>query len=278
MRASSGRSSPASVKSVFAGSAWRTTSGPRATPGRAGRAARSTTTSGPSLTSRLSAANRPPRASAGWRSGTWSSCSSTGSSSTAASSSISLPAPSIDTGAGLERVSCVVQGKTSNYDTDLLRSLVDRASEISNKPYGGTRSPDDVSMRVIADHARTTAFMIAQGIMPDRTGREYVLRRVMRRAIRHGHRLGIEKPFLAPGRALASWRAWVTQYPELRERNDLMASVTVEAEEVRFRQTIERGLGLLGRALRRASSRRGRRRWAAPTRSSSTTPTGFRSI
>jgi alanyl-tRNA synthetase len=93
-----------------------------------------------------------------------------------------LPAPSIDTGAGLERLSGVVQGKLSNYDTDLLRSLIERAAEISGKPYGGTMSPDDVSMRVIADHARTTAFCIAEGILPDRTGREYVLRRVMRRA------------------------------------------------------------------------------------------------
>jgi alanyl-tRNA synthetase len=155
----------------------------------------------------------------------------------------SLPAPSIDTGAGLERVSCVVQGKTSNYDTDLLRALVDRASDLSNKPYGGTRSPDDVSMRVIADHARTTAFMIAQGIMPDRTEREYVLRRVMRRAIRHGHRLGIEKPFLHEVTRSVIELMGET-YPELRERKDLIANVT-EAEEVRFRQTIERGLGLL---------------------------------
>jgi alanyl-tRNA synthetase len=154
-----------------------------------------------------------------------------------------LPAPSIDTGAGLERLACVVQGKTSNYDTDLLRSLVERAAELSHKPYGGTRSPDDVSMRVIADHARTTAFMIAQGIMPDRTGREYVLRRVMRRAIRHGHRLGIKEPFLHQV-ALAVVEGMGDQYPELRERKDLIASVT-EAEEVRFRQTIERGLGLL---------------------------------
>src|SRR5215216_5192865 len=107
-----------------------------------------------------------------------------------------LPAPSIDTGGGLERMCLAVQGKLSTYDTDLLRSLVEKASEISRKKYGATMAPDDVSMRVIADHARTTAIMIADGVMPDRTGREYVLRRVMRRAIRHGHRLGIEKPFL----------------------------------------------------------------------------------
>src|SRR5690606_26988155 len=103
--------------------------------------------------------------------------------------------------------------------------------------------PDDVSMRVIADHARTTAFLIAEGVMPDSTGREYVLRRVMRRAVRHGHRLGIAEPFLHRVAARVV-ETMGQQYPELRERADLIASVT-EAEEVRFRQTIERGLSLL---------------------------------
>src|SRR5215216_5844638 len=154
-----------------------------------------------------------------------------------------LPAPSIDTGGGLERMCVAAQGKLSNYDTDLLRSLVDKASEISRKKYGGSMAPDDVSMRVIADHARTTAIMIADGVMPDRTGREYVLRRVMRRAIRHGHRLGIEKPFLHQV-TKSVIELMGTQYPELRERQDMIASIT-EGEEVRFRQTIERGLGLL---------------------------------
>jgi len=154
-----------------------------------------------------------------------------------------LPAPSIDTGAGLERLACVTQGKTNNYDTDLLRQLVDRASELSGKRYGGSMDKDDVSMRVIADHARTTAFLIAEGVMPDRSGKEYVLRRVMRRAIRHGHRLGIARPFLHEV-ALRVVDAMGDQYPELRERRDHIASVA-ENEEVRFRQTIERGLSLL---------------------------------
>ncbi|MBP9113018.1 MAG: alanine--tRNA ligase, partial [Polyangiaceae bacterium] len=108
-----------------------------------------------------------------------------------------LPAPSVDTGAGLERLSSVVQGKSSNYDTDLLASLVEKAASIAGKPYGRTLGDDDVSMRVIADHARTTAFLIAEGVFPDRAEKEYVLRRVMRRAIRHGHRLGIKEPFFA---------------------------------------------------------------------------------
>jgi alanyl-tRNA synthetase len=154
-----------------------------------------------------------------------------------------LPAPSIDTGMGLERLAGLVQGKTTNYDSDLLRALVDSAAELSGKKYGGSMQPDDVSMRVIADHARTAAFLIAEGIMPDRTGREYVLRRVMRRAIRHGHRLGIEKPFLhqVADRVVDNMGE---HYPELRERRDHILSV-VEGEEVRFRQTIERGLSLL---------------------------------
>src|SRR5690606_37866889 len=154
-----------------------------------------------------------------------------------------LPKPSIDTGAGLERLASVVQGKKTNYGVDLLENLVLEASGIAQKKYGGTMAPDDVSMRVIADHARTTAFLIAEGVMPDSTGREYVLRRVMRRAVRHGHRLGIAEPFLHRVAARVV-ETMGQQYPELRERADLIASVT-EAEEVRFRQTIERGLSLL---------------------------------
>jgi alanyl-tRNA synthetase len=154
-----------------------------------------------------------------------------------------LPAPSIDTGAGLERLTSVVQGKLTTYDTDVLRELVERAAKLAAKRYGSSSSPDDVSMRVIADHARTTAFLIADGVVPDRTGREYVLRRVMRRAIRHGHRLGIEKPFLHEV-ADAVVETMGEAYPELRERRASIASVTL-AEEERFRETIERGLGLL---------------------------------
>jgi len=154
-----------------------------------------------------------------------------------------LPAPCVDTGAGLERVASVLQGKTSNYDTDLLRALVDKASEISGKTYRASAADDDVSMRVIADHARTTAFLIAEGVFPDRAGREYVLRRVMRRAIRHGHRLGISQPFLHEV-ALEVVRLMGDHYPELVTRKGLIAQ-TAEQEEVRFRQTIDRGLKIL---------------------------------
>ena len=154
-----------------------------------------------------------------------------------------LPAPSIDTGAGLERLSGVVQGKLSNYDSDLLHEIVLTAAEIAGKPYTASMNPDDVSMRIIADHARTTAFLIAEGVLPDRNGREYVLRRVMRRAVRHGHRLGIEQPFLHQV-ALKVVDLMGDQYPELTQRQDLITSIA-EQEEVRFRQTIERGLGML---------------------------------
>ncbi|MDF2698165.1 MAG: Alanyl-tRNA synthetase [Labilithrix sp.] len=154
-----------------------------------------------------------------------------------------LPKPCVDTGAGLERVTSVLQGKTSNYETDLLRALVDKAAQIAQKPYHGSQEKDDVSMRVIADHARLTAFLIAEGVSPDRAGRPYVLRRVMRRAIRHGHRLGIAKPFLHEV-ALEVVNLMGDQYPELRERKALIASMA-EQEEVRFRETIDRGLKIL---------------------------------
>ena len=154
-----------------------------------------------------------------------------------------LPKPCVDTGAGLERVASVLQGKTTNYDTDLLRAFVEKAAAIAKKPYGASQSDDDVSMRVIADHARTTAFLIAEGVLPDRAGKEYVLRRVMRRAIRHGHRLGIKEPFLHEvAREVVDVMG--EQYPELVERKALILSVA-EQEEVRFRETIDRGLKIL---------------------------------
>ena len=163
-----------------------------------------------------------------------------------------LPKPSVDTGAGLERVTSVIQGKTTNYDTDLLRSLVEKAAELAGKPYGGTQGDDDVSMRVIADHARLTAFCISEGIFPDRAARPYVLRRVMRRAIRHGHRLGIVKPFLHEV-ALEVVRQMGDAYPELVARKDVIADV-VQQEEVRFRETIDRGLKMLDEEVGRLKS------------------------
>jgi alanyl-tRNA synthetase len=154
-----------------------------------------------------------------------------------------LPAPSIDTGAGLERIAVVKQGVLSNYDTDLLRPVVDLAAEISGKRYQSSRSEDDVSMRVIADHARTAAFLISEGVFPDKDGRAYVLRRVMRRAIRHGHRLGIGEPFLHHC-VLQVADNMGAVYPQLNERRALIEEITYQEEE-RFRRTMDRGLQLI---------------------------------
>ncbi|MCB9666742.1 MAG: alanine--tRNA ligase [Myxococcales bacterium] len=154
-----------------------------------------------------------------------------------------LPAPSIDTGAGLERLSAVVQGRLSNYDTDLFRPLIQLAAELAQKTYHGSQSADDVSLRVIADHARMTAFLIAEGVFPDRDGRSYVLRRVMRRAIRHGHRLGLESLFF---HRCASKVIDIMKdaYPELAERRPVIEEIT-QQEEMRFRRTLDRGLELI---------------------------------
>jgi alanyl-tRNA synthetase len=154
-----------------------------------------------------------------------------------------LPKPCVDTGAGLERMTSALQGVTSNYQTDALYALVEKVSEISGKRYHGTQGDDDVSMRVIADHARTTAFLVGEGVFPDRGAREYVLRRVMRRAIRHGHRLGIRDPFLHEV-ALEVVRLMSAQYPDLERHKGVIASVA-RGEEERFRETIERGLKIL---------------------------------
>jgi alanyl-tRNA synthetase len=158
---------------------------------------------------------------------------------------VPLPAQSVDTGAGLERLTAATQGVTSNYDTDLLRPVVDLAAQLSGKTYGGTLAPDDVSMRVIADHARTTAFLIAEGVTPDKDGTSYVLRRVMRRGIRHGHRLGIERLFMHEC-AMKVVEMMGDVYPELRERAALIEDVAKQEEE-RFRRTMDKGLELLAK-------------------------------
>ncbi len=152
----------------------------------------------------------------------------------------SLPSPCIDTGAGLERVASVLQGVDTNYDIDVFVPLIETAAAIAGKREG---EETEVSLRVIADHARMTAFLIAEGIFPEKTGREYVLRRVMRRAIRHGHRLGIDDLFI---HQVAGKVVEVMQeaYPELADRQDLIDRVCRQEEE-RFRATLGRGLDLL---------------------------------
>jgi alanyl-tRNA synthetase len=153
-----------------------------------------------------------------------------------------LPRPSIDTGAGLERVSAVVQGKRSNYDTDLFQNIIAAVQKVSGKKYGASPA-DDVSMRVIADHARATTFLVGDGVLPSNEGRGYVLRRIMRRAIRHGKRLGLEKLFLADVCA-AVIEEMGAAYPETRENRPFITKVAA-AEEESFRRTLNRGLDRL---------------------------------
>jgi alanyl-tRNA synthetase len=156
---------------------------------------------------------------------------------------VPLPKPSIDTGAGLERVAAVVQGVRSNYDTDLLQPLVLMAGELAKKKYGRSDSDDDVSMRVLADHARATAFLLADNVTPSNEGRGYVLRRIMRRAIRHGVRLG-----LGEGEFRRLCERVVGEmheaYPELDEAKALIGRM-VDGEDQSFRRTIDRGMRLL---------------------------------
>src|SRR5262249_19720266 len=105
-----------------------------------------------------------------------------------------LPRPSIDTGAGLERMAAVLQGKISNFDTDLFRPPIDEAADLANVEYGANHETD-VSLRIIADHARASTFLISDGVLPSNEGRGYVLRKIVRRALRHGRMLGIAETF-----------------------------------------------------------------------------------
>ncbi len=153
-----------------------------------------------------------------------------------------LPAPCVDTGMGLERLVCVKNNLPSNYDTDLLRPLVKKAESLSKKVYGGSNAPDDMAMRVIADHARATSFLIADGLFPGNEGRAYVLRRIMRRAIRHGSQLGLSEPFFhSVCLELVAQMGGV--YPELKEAKAVIEKVVFQEEES-FRRTLDRGLAL----------------------------------
>jgi len=153
-----------------------------------------------------------------------------------------LPKPSVDTGMGLERIACVLQGVKSNYDTDLLQGVIQYVARLSGKTYGAD-SRDDVSMRVIADHARATTFLICDGILPSNEGRGYVLRRIMRRAARHAKMLGFNEPVLY--RAVEAVKAIMGDaFPELREREEYIRKV-IRAEEERFAETLDRGLSIL---------------------------------
>src|SRR5918912_428749 len=151
-----------------------------------------------------------------------------------------LPKPSIDTGMGLERIAAVLQGQHDNYDIDLFRALIEASADASGVAPNGEHA---VSHRVIADHLRASSFLIADGVLPSKEGRGYVLRRIMRRAMRHAHILGCKEPLI--------WRlvpALVTQmgaaYPELLRAQPLITE-TLRLEEAGFKQTLDRGLRLL---------------------------------
>ncbi len=150
-----------------------------------------------------------------------------------------LPKPSIDTGAGLERLAAVLQGKISNYETDLFRPLIDFAGKLSGKPYGAAPE-SDASLRILADHGRAAAFLIGDGVMPSNEGRGYVLRKIIRRAVRHGRMLGLERPFLFE-MAQQVAQEMREPYPELLESIDRVSGV-IRHEEERFAHTIDMGL------------------------------------
>ncbi len=153
-----------------------------------------------------------------------------------------LPRPSIDTGMGLERTAAVVQGKLSNFETDLLWPLITQVSRLAAKSYGA-REDDDVSLRVIADHARAATFLIGDGVTPSNEWRGYVLRRIMRRAMRHGRLLGLPEPFLyRTVEGVASLMRGA--YPELAAERTRIQEV-VRGEEERFAETLDMGMRLI---------------------------------
>ncbi len=161
-----------------------------------------------------------------------------------------LDAPCVDTGMGLERLAAVLQHKNNNYDTDGFTTLTKAIVELTQKDSGIKQ--DNASVRVIADHIRSTAFMVADGVIPSNEGRGYVLRRIIRRAIRHGHKIGINKVFfyrLAPVLALEMKDA----YPELK-KNLAHVEKVLKREEQRFAQTLDQGMGILEEAINQLES------------------------
>ncbi len=155
-----------------------------------------------------------------------------------------LDMQSIDTGMGLERVGALLQGKHDNYDTDTMRALIEASAHATSQDPDG---PGNVHHRVIADHLRSTSFLIADGVMPSNEGRGYVLRRIMRRAMRHAHLLGAKDPVMH--RLVPALVAQMGQaYPELRHGQSMIEE-TLKLEETRFKQTLDRGLRLLDEEL-----------------------------
>lgn len=164
-----------------------------------------------------------------------------------------LPKPSIDTGMGLERIAAVVQGGLSNYDSDLFAGLLARIAQVANLTYGENQA-QDTAMRVIADHSRATSFLVADGVLPSNEGRGYVLRRIIRRAVRFGRVLQLDDLFMAKiCQQVVS--DMVQAYPHLGEAVDLLVKV-VNNEEDRFRETLDHGLEILAGEIERLSQAR----------------------
>ncbi|PKQ37093.1 MAG: alanine--tRNA ligase [Actinobacteria bacterium HGW-Actinobacteria-1] len=162
-----------------------------------------------------------------------------------------LPKQNIDTGMGLERVAAIMQGVHSNFETDIVRGIMEVAEDITGAKYGVTEKTD-TSLRIIADHARAVTFLISDGVLPSNEGRGYVLRRLLRRAVRHGRLLGVEKAFL--GRLVDEVVARMGDaYPEIRERHDLVSRI-VASEEERFGTTLRQGLVFLGEEIDRTKA------------------------
>ena len=156
---------------------------------------------------------------------------------------IDLPKPSIDTGMGLERIAAVMQGKHDLYDVDLMRHIIEASADAAGVPVDGACA---AAHKVIADHLRASSFLLADGVMPSNEGRGYVLRRIMRRAMRHAHMMGCVEPLM--WRLVPALTAQMGQaFPELG-RAEALISETLKLEETRFKQTLDRGLRLLGEA------------------------------
>jgi alanyl-tRNA synthetase len=160
-----------------------------------------------------------------------------------------LPKPSIDTGAGLERVAAVLAGVDSNYDTDLFTPILEATATLARTEYGRSAEAD-VSMRVVADHLRATAFLLADGVIPTNEGRGYVLRRLLRRAVRHGMRLGFEEPFLCRLLPVVD-EAMAGAYAEL-EATRSASQATIRAEEEKFLATVATGSRMVQEAIEEA--------------------------
>jgi alanyl-tRNA synthetase len=157
-----------------------------------------------------------------------------------------LPKPSIDTGLGLERLASILQDKETNFETDLILPIINRAEALAEVRYGSDREAD-VAMKVIADHSRAAAFLIGDGVLPSNDGRGYVLRRIMRRAIRYGRNLGLTKPFLHETTKVV-FDIMKPNYPELSEAAAFITNV-IENEEQRFSETLDNGLRVLNDTL-----------------------------